>query len=248
MNRLFVDIGNSKLKWRFYIGESRKHDKCGSYEEFCAHLDEVSLAKPLMDCVKISSVKNNATTFAISNLIETKLNIVPQFAKVSNSVGKVRCGYKNINELGVDRWLAIVSGVNKYEKGILIVDSGTAISIDLVDHEPNHLGGFILPGLRASLEALSSCTDKIPLISEIDNIASPGNSTKSGVLGGIINPVIAFIELLSHKYQLYPVLTGGDNLQIGVGLSIKHSLEDNLVLDGLEIDEVEFEQISSCKL
>ena len=238
MNRLFVDVGNSKLKWRLYIAGSRKHDKCGSHEEFCAYLGEVSLEKPVIDSVKISCVKNNEATRAISDLIATKLDVVPRFAKVSQSFGKVRCGYKNIDELGVDRWLAIISAVDKYRKGILIVDLGTAITLDLVNNENQHLGGFILPGLKISLQALSSCADKIPLISEIDNIAFPGNSTRSGVFGGIVNSVVAFIESLSDKYQLYPVLTGGDKLQISARLSIKHSLEENLVLDGLEIDEI----------
>ena len=146
MNRLFVDVGNSKLKWRLYIAGSRKHDKCGSHEEFCAYLGEVSLEKPLIDSVKISCVKNNETTRAMSDLIATKLDVVPRFAKVSQSLGKVRCGYKNIDELGVDRWLAIISAVDKYGKGILIVDLGTAITLDLVDNESQHLGGFILPG------------------------------------------------------------------------------------------------------
>ena len=237
MNRLFVDVGNSKLKWRLYMAGSRKHDKCGSHEEFCAYLSEVSLEKSLIDSVKISCVKNSETTRAISDLKATKLDIIPRFAKVSQNFGKVRCGYKNIDELGVDRWLAIISAVNKYGKGILIVDLGTAITLDLVDNEFQHLGGFILPGLKISLQALSSCADKIPLISEIDNIAFPGNSTRSGVFGGIINSVVAFIESLSDKYHLYPVLTGGDKLQISARLSIKHSLEENLVLDGLEIDE-----------
>ena len=76
MNRLFVDVGNSKLKWRLYIAGSREHNKCGSHEEFCAYLGEVSLEKPAIDSVKISSVKNNATTRAISDLIATKLRAV----------------------------------------------------------------------------------------------------------------------------------------------------------------------------
>ena len=91
MNRLFVDVGNSKLKWRLYIAGSRKHDKCGSHEEFCAYLGEVSLEKPVIDSVKISCVKNNETTRAISDLIVTKLDVAPRFAKVSQSFGKVRC-------------------------------------------------------------------------------------------------------------------------------------------------------------
>ena len=76
MNRLFVDVGNSKLKWRLYIAGSRKHDKCGSHEEFCAYLGEVSLEKPVIDSVKISCVKNNETTRAMSDLIATKLNVI----------------------------------------------------------------------------------------------------------------------------------------------------------------------------
>ena len=91
MNKLFVDVGNSKLKWRLYIAGSRKHDKCGSHEEFCAYLGEVSLEKPVIDSVKISCVKNSETTRAISDLIATKLDIIPRFAKVSQNFGKVRC-------------------------------------------------------------------------------------------------------------------------------------------------------------
>ena len=70
-------------------------------------------------------------------------------------------GYRDPERLGVDRWLALIAARERSKQPTVIVDAGSACTIDLLDSEGRHLGGYILPGLTAMGEALVRGTHQI---------------------------------------------------------------------------------------
>lgn len=105
--------------------------------------------------------------------------------------------------LGIDRQMAIY-GIHD---GI-IVDAGSAITIDLVSRGI-HQGGFILPGLRALSSIYPIISSRLPLGQYgIETTLSPAFTTDSAINRGLLGMVIAFID--AQKGSLPVILTGGD--------------------------------------
>ena len=71
----------------------------------------------------------------------------------------------NPAQVGADLIVAAVAGVRDYSCPLIIIDMGTATTITVVDKDKNYRGGMILPGLRVSLDSLTSRTSQLPRIS-----------------------------------------------------------------------------------
>lgn len=145
----------------------------------------------------------------------------------------------NPQTLGSDRVADAVAAIEEYKAPIIIVDMGTATTISVIDKSKNHIGGMIIPGIKTSLNALSSHASQLPYIS----IEAPkkliGKNTidcmKSGIVIGnaaMIDGLIDRIEEdLNEKATV--IATGGLSKVI-----IEHSkkninYDENLLLKGL---------------
>ncbi|MEO1958020.1 MAG: type III pantothenate kinase [Nautiliaceae bacterium] len=103
--------------------------------------------------------------------------------------------------LGIDRIMAC-----KSIKSGVVIDAGSAITIDVMD-DFRHLGGIIMPGLRAFREAFAKISPKLDMeFTKIDLLTLP-TSTKEAISYGSIGAVVRVIESLGNK-KIY--LTGGD--------------------------------------
>ncbi len=107
----------------------------------------------------------------------------------------------NPGQLGADLVVAAVATMDKYPLPQIIFDMGTATTTSVIDRKGNFLGGQILPGLRISLEALTSSTAQLPRISleAPDHVIGRNtiDSMKSGLVYGhaaMIDGLIARIE------------------------------------------------------
>jgi len=148
--------------------------------------------------------------------------------------------YKTPETLGKDRLAAVVGAYSLFPgKDILVIDAGTALTIDFVDKEGNYHGGIISPGLNMRFRALHEYTKKLPFLSQTDEFEIIGDSTvsaiTSGVQNGIIFEVDSYINQFVKKYpQLVTILTGGD-VNFFVDKIKKYIFaEPNLVFFGLE--------------
>ncbi len=124
--------------------------------------------------------------------------------------------YHTVSNLGTDR-IADALASNRLYKGhnCLIVDSGTAITIDILDKEKGFLGGAILPGIKMQLDSLSSNTDKLPRTDlSSGNHTLPGTSTEScimsGVLYGTAGAITIHVRHFTRRFEDLRVIgTGG---------------------------------------
>lgn len=147
----------------------------------------------------------------------------------------------NPAQAGADLVAAAVAAVNDYSSPLIVIDTGTATTITVVDKDENFIGGMIMPGLRASLEALTGSTAQLPSISLEAPKKVIGTNTvdcmRSGVIYGTACSIDGAIEQIEQElgYKCNVVATGG--LAHVLSPLCKHqiTIDDELLLKGLMI-------------
>jgi type III pantothenate kinase len=241
---LELDCGNSWIKWRVLGSEGFEILYVGSV----AHgeqLIEVLLNVPglsLRRC-RLASVRSEVVTRKLIDLISAHFCIECVVARSLASLAGVSSGYCEPGKLGVDRWLALLAAFNQAAGACLVVDVGTAVTVDFVTANGEHLGGYICPGLRLMSDQLVVHAQGLAGLqlgagSLLD--LSPGRSTDEAVARGAVLMLRGFIEsqvqlaptLLGGAYTLF--LTGGDAKLVGA-LSVEAHVVSDLVFVGLAI-------------
>jgi type III pantothenate kinase len=153
----------------------------------------------------------------------------------------VKLDYHTPDTLGVDRIAAVVGAHHLYpRKNILVIETGTCITYDLIDAEGIYRGGSISPGLGLRFSALHNFTDKLPLIKPVKNAALTGKSTKASIQSGVINGLIAeiqgIISMYESNYENLTIILSGGNLDYFDKI-LKNNIfaVPNIVLTGLNI-------------
>ncbi len=124
--------------------------------------------------------------------------------------------YGTPETLGVDRLAAAVGAAGFYPgRNVLIIDFGTAITIDLVSAKGEFLGGNISPGVRTRFRSLHDYTQQLPLRDLTEETSLLGqnsfNAIESGVILGITYEIEGYIAECSRRYsELNIIFTGGD--------------------------------------
>ncbi len=145
---------------------------------------------------------------------------------------------------GIDRLLAIWQASRLYAaQRVIVVDAGSAITIDCASEAGEFLGGVILPGLMLQFDSLARGTDALPAIEppELgDGVASlpiPAIDTITAIRSGILLGTAAAIEgLIARTSAGRPhqvVLTGGDARRLSPLVGHPHAVLDRLVIDAI---------------
>ncbi len=240
---LDIDAGNSFVKWR--VVDNSEVIAAGSEATEQVSKQGLDLTRIAgLNQARISSVANRALAEKLGEQVQQQFNVEMQIARVSSIVSGVSCGYTEPEMLGIDRWLAVVAAYQRYLGPVLVVDAGSAITIDLIGPQGVHLGGYISPGLRLMREALWQGTAKV----QVDRVESlnmlvPGTCTQDAVNRGCLLAVVATIEKLASQYPASIVITGGDATVVAEALSLTSDHVPELVLDGLAVNGVEFTQM-----
>lgn len=148
--------------------------------------------------------------------------------------------------VGIDRLVDAVA-VNRIrfsDRPAVIVDVGSAITVDWISAEGEFFGGAILPGIAMSARALHDFTDLLPLVSDADLTSPPpalGVSTitamQSGLFWGAVGSIRELVAQLSRRTNATPrvFLTGGAGRAVAELLGESTSYEPNLTLAGIAL-------------
>lgn len=143
---------------------------------------------------------------------------------------------------GVDRLLAALAAYEVLQQACIVIDAGTAVTVDFVDGEGTFHGGAIAPGLRMQLDALHAGTERLPAVAMAMPDEDPfGRSTASamrlGVYHGIRGLTARMIDLYAERYAAYPtvVATGGDAAMLFRDEPLIDRVVPDLVLRGIAI-------------
>ncbi len=124
--------------------------------------------------------------------------------------------YLTPETLGADRLAAAVGAQVVYPaSNVMVVDFGSAITVDMVSAAGEYLGGNISPGAAMRFKALNQFTGRLPLCSLREETGLHGNSTEeaicNGVVDGITYEIEGYIGRFSEKYgDFHIIFTGGD--------------------------------------
>lgn len=147
--------------------------------------------------------------------------------------------YLSKQSLGYDR-IADAVGANVMFPGcdVLIIDAGTAITIDLLTKKGEFYGGNISPGLDLRFRALHEYTKKLPLEKKSSDFPILGKTTSEAILAGVLNGVVfeldGYIDTLKVQYpDIKIILTGGDINYFDKKLKNSIFANSNLNLTGL---------------
>tara|TARA_B100000579_G_scaffold66731_1_gene49830 strand:- start:1807 stop:2448 length:642 start_codon:yes stop_codon:yes gene_type:complete len=166
-------------------------------------------------------------------------------SKTVKNVGPgIKTGLKvnidNPKELGPDRIANSVGGFKMAKKTVVIIDLGTATTFDIVNNKKEYLGGSIAPGIKISLEALTSKTSSLKSV-EISNPKSViGKNTYEAIQSGLILGHASMIDSMLEKIILEIdsepkiIITGGLGEIIQPILNIETIYSKDLTLNGLE--------------
>ena len=162
----------------------------------------------------------------------------PEFVRSRREGWGVVNSYKRPSELGVDRWLGMVAARSETKEACGIVDAGTAVTIDGLTKQGQHIGGVIMPGLSLMRRSLLEHTSEI-LDAEGPQSLGLASDTASAVVSGTSFALIAGIErvletlvnVLGTRPTTY--VTGGDASFVGSALDSENIVDHDLVLKGL---------------
>lgn len=245
MSVLLLDVGNSRLKWGVLDdGDIRRTGHISQEKIREQGLSVLTTKLPRrVDAVRASNVAGKSFATRLSGVIGMHCNADVHFARSEKRGWGVSNSYRQPRRLGVDRWVAMIGAWAEVESACLIVDAGTALTLDAVDDDGVHLGGQIIPGVETMLNSLSLATSDIPLVKVSSkqvagDIKMFGKNTAAAVREGAQNAVAGVIErsirvLRSNAYDPTIILTGGGASRILGALEEAPLHRPNLVLHGL---------------
>ncbi len=254
------ELGNSTIKFaiadenELQIQNVERWHYRNHLNELASYLTKKMAKLPRIEHVWISSVaEKNIGEILRQVLNKNGVERISVIETCSQLLGLSNC-YSEPKRLGVDRWLKLIAVWRQYKSAAIIIDVGTALTIDVLADDGKHLGGYISPGLGLMRESLLSRTnfefdhEKSSNICNINALKELACDTESAVLRGTlysivswIDRIVASIEMsprLSKNNSLIQVITGGDAQSVLPLLEKEkpqqqYKLETNLTLIGM---------------
>jgi len=147
-------------------------------------------------------------------------------------------GYQG--DLGIDRAICCEAAFLQTPPPFIVVDFGTATTVNVIDSKKRFSGGAILPGIRMALCALSSGTAQLPNLSSLSDAPLIGQSTKDGIMAGVVRGAALYLD--SAVSQIFEellmtgsvILTGGNANAVLPYLQTPYRHDPDLILKGLQ--------------
>ncbi len=233
-----VDIGNSRIKYCFYDQGVREGINYIDVHLFSDHWFKNTFKS--ITKIIVASVGNEDVTSQL--LFEShKNNITYSRIYSEKSKNGVTSAYLKYEQLGVDRWLVLLASAKLYpDKNVLIIDAGTATTIDLLECSGKHVGGWILAGINTLFTSVMKDTSKVQAELQSNASIEFGTDTTQNVNNACWAATVGAIELAIIKAKSINIdidliiLTGG-NAQAIESLLITPCVNvEELIFHGLE--------------
>lgn len=228
---LFVDIGNTSIKVG-YLSDGKW--------EVHTHKTAIEAAKEInnhMYPVKqiiMSSVKKN-----LRDTLEKEIENSPLREITIEDVDSDKIDYQTPETLGIDRYLGCLGARGHSGKGVVVIDGGSACTIDYMDNDGVYHGGVIMPGFKAIMNIFRETAPELPEVKVQIPEVFPGKSTKEslqwGQVGFFVDGVISILQAYDRKFRDFDLyITGGDAEMLNLLLGDVGEVNPRLVLMGLK--------------
>lgn len=228
MTALLLDIGNSRIKWGV-LDDGSIHRTGHIAHDSIQDQGLAALTSKLprrVDTVFASNVAGTSFATRLSGVVGMHCDADVRFARSEKAACGVSNSYRQPRRLGVDRWVAMIGAWAELESACLVVDAGTAVTIDALAANGSHLGGQIIPSVGVMAAGQKSGTQIFA-------------GTTAGAVGqGSLNAVVGAVERAARAVRddqgdATIILTGGDASRILKSLDDEAIHRPHLVLQGL---------------
>ncbi|TQQ84505.1 type III pantothenate kinase [Peptacetobacter hominis] len=247
---LVFDVGNTNMVLGLYEGEELKNywrihtDKDKTSDEYGMLIKNLFKHENL----RIDEIDDVIISSVVPDVMHSLENFCIKYCKKEAMVvgPGIKTGlnikYDNPKQVGADRIVNAVAGIEKYGYPLIIVDFGTATTFCAISEQGDYLGGTIAPGVKISSEALFQRASKLPRVELIKPGTVIAKNTVSAMQAGLI---YGYVGLVDKIIEMMKKELGGDDIKVIAtgGLSRLISSETDsideidrfLTLDGLRI-------------
>lgn len=238
--RLLIDAGNTLIKWALvndggWVGDGAlpvvRADELP--RTFAGWLDKTGAAPRDIRQIWVSNVAGEEVARRIREIKAAQPGLIHFIAARERQCG-VHNNYSETGQLGSDRWAALIAAWNLEQRKCLVVDCGTAITVDTLSGRGEFIGGLILPGPDLMQRSLVGATNQLRM--ERGKYAAFPLNTADALFSGAVQACCGAIE---RQYALLgddsaPVVLGGGAAgMLRENIKLPLRMVDNLVLRGL---------------
>lgn len=207
-----LDIGNSRLKYGVFEGETLIATDKIAIDSFQSDLQKVLDCYPDVETIIVASVKNFDVD-ALKPFNHKKVKVVNR-----KDLMPFKNLYRTPETLGIDR-MVLAAGASLLfpNQNCLVIDAGTCITYDFINSQNEYLGGAISPGLQMRYKSMNAFTDKLPLLNPQSPKSVIGDNTENSMHSGAVNGIRFEIEGYRAAHatsggNFTIILTGGDSV------------------------------------
>ncbi|HEX5394206.1 MAG TPA: type III pantothenate kinase [Rhodocyclaceae bacterium] len=230
---LCLDCGNTRIKWGLRSDANPDGAWLAQGAVSTREPTELVAALSPYDAPELA-VACNVAGAVVKDAIDAALSFPVLWNGAQPEQCGVRNGYEVPQQLGADRWAALIGARALHDGPCLVVSAGTATTVDVLDADGQFRGGLILPGLDLMRAALAGNTAQLP--ADSGAFIDLPRKTVDAITSGAINATLGAIERMFRQLigdQALCLLTGGAAplLLPHLPLPVRH--EPLLVLEGL---------------
>jgi len=249
--KLLLDVGNTAIKWALFGGTGLQDGGriLRSQHAIVDMLTKLWVTSDAPEAIIVASVAGQAFAIEFVAACQQLWGMPPYFIKASAVAHGVTCAYAVPENLGADRWAALIGARAEGVGNICVISAGTAITVDMLNAQGQHLGGLIAPGLGLMRQSLLRDTGKIAASGGGERIVLPDQSqnpndwlgldTASAVGYGVFEAAAGLMMRVEKHLNRQPSLsasvwlTGGHADLLAPAFSAKVNIIPDLVLRGL---------------
>jgi type III pantothenate kinase len=232
---LAIDAGNTRIKWGLHEGGVWQALGATATADSASLKEALGTALPAEEAIasNVAGAQVRANIVAACQRGGTPIAFIES---VREQLG-VENGYRDPAQLGTDRWAALVAAHAGAPGHKLVVNAGTALTIDALTADGRFLGGLIVPGPALMRRSLDRGTAGLRLTEGV--LREFPESTPDAITSGAIQAAAGAVERLAALMAARGcppgriILSGGAAAEIAGALPITTTLHENLVLDGL---------------
>ena len=235
---LAIDCGNTRVKWGLRERNMREPQRSGWRSLGAVPLADIARLEadwsslPVPSRIVIANVAGEPARKALFAPL-ARWMVEPRWVSAQAAQCGVTNGYADPGQLGVDRWAALVGAWHLQRGACLVVNAGTATTVDMLSSQGMFRGGIILPGVDLMQRALAQNTAGLPLSQ--GHFAEEPRCTADAIASGCLHAQAGAIERMYSRLEAGAVclISGGNAERILPVLNIPVRAVDNLALEGL---------------
>lgn len=236
---LVIDAGNTRLKWGVRRrAADTEWRACGALDrdeigQLGASLAAAHIDQP-PERIVASNVAGEAAGEAISRALSHWATPI-HWVRSAPAAHGLRNGYEIPERLGTDRWVALIGAWHRVCGACVVVNCGTATTVDVISADGEFRGGAILPGLALMKRSLAAHTAQLALL-EGRHVDAPRN-TADAIETGCLDAQAGAIERIHRRAagDSPCLISGGAADRIAAILAIPAVSVPHLTLEGLAV-------------